>query len=510
MSSLILEDVYVHFPIFGSQPSLRKALYERSIGGLIGKEARRKNRVVVKALEAISLDLKDGDRFGLVGHNGAGKSTLLRVMAGIYEPISGIVRASGRITPLLEILPALDGEDTGYDNIVSSGLMLGMSNAQVQGCISDIEEFTELGEYLTLPVRTYSAGMLTRLGFALATAIEPDILLIDEGIGAGDQRFAEKAERRLNSLVGRSRILVLSSHSDGLIHQFCNKVALLQEGRIIALGPPDEVIAQYHNAAASALLTPQPNEILGIHPASLPENESEIDAVPETQAGPGVPAEALPPTADGAAESLPSEIDAVPETQAGPGVPAEALPPTADGAAESLPIDIAINDALSQLTSLYYARASKFATGGNFVEALRDLQKSLDFSPGNILALMTVGQIETSAGSIDTAKEYFNRVLEIEPDHEGAITSLAVVSYMRAVELEKAEDYREAWTKFEEGFALLPDNIAVVLLGARLKGKLGVSGAAADLYQRALEIEPSNEEAIAGLAGLSRAPAAES
>ena len=252
MSALILENVCVSFPIFGSQPTLRKALFERTIGGLIGHEERRRNRVVVKALDTVSLNLEDGDRLGLIGHNGAGKSTLLRVMAGIYEPVSGTVRASGKITPLLEVLPGLDGEDTGYDNIVSSGLMLGMYHTQIEDCISDIEEFTELGEYLSLPVRTYSAGMVTRLGFALATTIDPDILLIDEGIGAGDQRFADRAEKRLDALIGRSRILVISSHADGLIRQFCDKVALMQEGRIIAIGPAPEILDQYHATADKA------------------------------------------------------------------------------------------------------------------------------------------------------------------------------------------------------------------------------------------------------------------
>jgi ABC-type polysaccharide/polyol phosphate transport system ATPase subunit len=190
--------------------------------------------------------LRDGDRLGLIGHNGAGKSTLLKVMAGVYEPTTGSVFADGRLAPLLDLLPTIDPEDTGYEAIVIAGLLLGMTRRQIESKIPEIERFSELGDYLSLPVKTYSTGMTTRLGFSIATTVEPEILLIDEGIGAGDARFAELATTRMKELIGRTSILVLASHSDELIETVCNKAALLRAGHIIMVGAVREVLAQYH------------------------------------------------------------------------------------------------------------------------------------------------------------------------------------------------------------------------------------------------------------------------
>ena len=191
------------------------------------------------------MTLEDGDRIGLIGHNGSGKSTLLKVLAGIYEPIEGRLLVEGRVTPLFDMMPGLDLEDSGYENIITCGLLLGLSRDEIESKIPDVEEFSELGEYLALPVRTYSSGMTMRLGFALVTALDPGVLLMDEGIGAGDARFAERAEKRLNEFVGRSRIVVVASHAPGLIKSICNKAALLQAGRIVAMGAVDDVFEQY-------------------------------------------------------------------------------------------------------------------------------------------------------------------------------------------------------------------------------------------------------------------------
>jgi ABC-type polysaccharide/polyol phosphate transport system ATPase subunit len=193
------------------------------------------------------LRLQEGDRVGLVGHNGAGKSTLLRVLAGVYEPIAGRVLVNGKITPLFDMMPGLDIEDTGYQNIVTMGMLLGMSRVEVEAKIPEIEEFSELGEYLDLPVRTYSTGMTTRLGFAVATAIDPGILLMDEGIGAGDARFADRVAQRTKEFVGRSRIIVLASHSDAMLRSMCSKGALMHEGRLVNFGPLDSILEQYHS-----------------------------------------------------------------------------------------------------------------------------------------------------------------------------------------------------------------------------------------------------------------------
>jgi ABC-type polysaccharide/polyol phosphate transport system ATPase subunit len=245
MASVVVENVRVDFPIYAAQRSLRTALFERATGGLIQREGKRRERVVVKALSGVSLSLRDGDRLGLIGHNGSGKSTLLKVLAGIYEPTEGQVLVEGRVTPLFDLMPGLDVEDSGYENIITCGLLLGLSRDEIENRIPDVEEFSELGQYLELPVRTYSTGMMMRLGFALVTAIDPGVLLMDEGIGAGDARFAERAERRLNEFVARSRIVVLASHVPAMIKSICNKAALLQAGRLVAKGSVEEVFDEY-------------------------------------------------------------------------------------------------------------------------------------------------------------------------------------------------------------------------------------------------------------------------
>jgi ABC-type polysaccharide/polyol phosphate transport system ATPase subunit len=252
MAAVILQDVFVEFPIYGTGRSLRTALFARAAGGLIQRDAARRSRVVVKALNGVSLKLGEGDRLGLVGGNGAGKSTLLKVLAGVYRPVSGRVLASGNITSFFDLLPGLDPEDTGYENIVTGGVLLGMTRAAVESKVPDIEAFSELGEYLALPVRTYSAGMMARLGFALATAVDPGILLVDEGIGAGDARFAERAQRRMQEIVDRSSVLVLASHSDAMIRAWCNKAALMEAGRVRLMGEVDAVLDAYHGRRHAA------------------------------------------------------------------------------------------------------------------------------------------------------------------------------------------------------------------------------------------------------------------
>jgi ABC-type polysaccharide/polyol phosphate transport system ATPase subunit len=246
MARVVLDNVHVEFPIYGSARSLRSAFLAHATGGLIRRDAGRQGRVTVRALNGISLALREGDRLGLVGSNGAGKSTLLKVLAGVYQPVSGEVLVRGKITSFFDALPGLDPEDTGYENIVTGGLLLGLSREAIRGRIADIEEFTELGEYLALPVRTYSAGMMARLGFAVATALDPGILLIDEGIGAGDARFTERASRRMQEFVDRSKILVVASHSDALIKSWCNKAALFEAGEMLLMGEVDKVLETYH------------------------------------------------------------------------------------------------------------------------------------------------------------------------------------------------------------------------------------------------------------------------
>jgi len=256
MAAMVVENVRVDFPIYGTQRNLRTALFERATGGLIQHEGKNKDRVVVKALADVSLKLEEGDRLALIGHNGSGKSTLLKVMAGIYEPIAGRVLAEGRVTPLFDMMPGLDYEDNAYENIFTAGLLIGMSRKQIEHKIPQIEEFCELGEYMSLPVRTYSAGMVARLGFALSTALDPGILLMDEGIGAGDARFAERAAKRMKELLLRSSIIVLASHNAPFVKSICNKAALMEAGRILAIGPVDDIFDRYHAGLNVTVLPP--------------------------------------------------------------------------------------------------------------------------------------------------------------------------------------------------------------------------------------------------------------
>ena len=247
MASITLDNVTADFPIYGPTPSFRRELIGQAIGGLLRRSTARGKRVTVRALDGVSLNIRHGDQLGLVGHNGAGKSTLLRVLAGIYEPSFGKCVVDGRVSPLFITAPGLSVEDTGYENIITCGLLLGMTHKEIETKLNDIGEFAELGDFLALPVRTYSSGMQTRLGFAIATAIDPEILLLDEGLGAGDERFAKRAQKRVEGLIKRSNIMVLASHSTELIRQMCNRAILMHHGRIIADGKPDEILERYHS-----------------------------------------------------------------------------------------------------------------------------------------------------------------------------------------------------------------------------------------------------------------------
>ena len=199
----------------------------------------------MRALDHVSLAVNHGDQLGILGHNGAGKSTVLRVLAGIYQPSHGSISIEGRVSPLFATSAELAVDDTGYENIVTCGLLLGMTRDEIERKLPEIEAFTELSDYLALPVRTYSSGMLVRLGFAIATAIDPEILLLDEGLGAGDARFATRAAKRVKALIERSSIMVLASHSDELIRQMCKRAILLDRGRVVADGPTEEVFEIY-------------------------------------------------------------------------------------------------------------------------------------------------------------------------------------------------------------------------------------------------------------------------
>lgn len=246
MASVELNAISVVFPVFSAtHRSLKMSLLPGKSGGAIGPDAEAVGRTAVRALSDISLSLQHGDRIGLVGHNGAGKTTLLRVLAGIYEPAAGSVQISGAVAPLFDINLGMDPDATGYDNILLRGLFLGLTRKEVEARIQSIADFTELGQFLDLPIRTYSNGMRVRLAFAVSTSIEPEILLLDEGIGAGDAAFIEKAKARLQEFTTKAGIIVLASHSNALIQEMCTKAVLMERGRIIEVGETEFILERY-------------------------------------------------------------------------------------------------------------------------------------------------------------------------------------------------------------------------------------------------------------------------
>src|SRR5260370_41455478 len=228
-AELSLERVNVSFQIYhGGSRSLKKSLLFRSSGGQLASDAS--HRITVEALRTVSLHFHTGDRVALIGTNGAGKTTLLRTMAGIYEPVSGVVSSSGRISPMFDISLGIDGEINGYDNIRLRGLILGLTGSEIEERLPDIVEFTELGDYLDIPVRTYSSGMMTRLTFAVATCFAPEILLMDEWIVAGDASFLTKAQDRIEAFVEKAGISVLASHRSDICRQWVTTAGWMGRG----------------------------------------------------------------------------------------------------------------------------------------------------------------------------------------------------------------------------------------------------------------------------------------
>ena len=245
MGHIVLRNVSLEFPVFDVQRSLRRTLFSLHTGGSFRRTGYKKRKLSVSALSDINLDLMPGDRLGIIGPNGAGKTTLLKVMAGIYPVLEGKIFVDGIVSPIFSTSLGMDTDDTGMQNIITIGMTLGMTHEEVRSKAGAIAEFSQLGDFLSLPVRTYSSGMQLRLSFAIATAIDPGILLLDEGLGAGDARFAEQAKRRMAELVEKSTALVIASHSEAMIENMCNKAILLDSGKIIAEGPVDEVLDAY-------------------------------------------------------------------------------------------------------------------------------------------------------------------------------------------------------------------------------------------------------------------------
>lgn len=242
MAHIRLNNASISYPVFNSHSrSLRTAVFSKLGGNLVAHS----KSIVVDAIKNLTLSLENGDRLALLGHNGAGKTTLLRALAGVYPPQTGTVDIKGRISSFTDITLGMDAEATGWDNIIFRCAFMGMSFKEAHALAPSIAEFSELGEFLDMPVRTYSSGMFIRLAFAISTSIEPDIVIMDEMISAGDAQFISKASARIEQILGNASIFVIASHDMSIIRKFCKRALWLEKGVARALGPTEEIIEAY-------------------------------------------------------------------------------------------------------------------------------------------------------------------------------------------------------------------------------------------------------------------------
>lgn len=257
MTRITLSNVTVRYPVYTTlrQRSLLTFAANRASFGRIARDAGK--IPVVTALSGVSFDLREGDRLALVGRNGAGKTTLLKLCLGLLLPDEGALSIVGSRASILNAGAGLDPDKTGVENIDAVGRLMGVPRANRKALLEDIVEFTELGDFINLPVRTYSAGMTMRLAFGLATSVNRDILVVDEVIGAGDALFVQKAAARVRSLFERTKILILATHAGAIASQLCNKSIWLEGGRVVASGEPKAVWDAYLNQDAPAPTPPQ-------------------------------------------------------------------------------------------------------------------------------------------------------------------------------------------------------------------------------------------------------------
>jgi lipopolysaccharide transport system ATP-binding protein len=244
MPNIILRNASVYFPVFdASARSLKTRVFRTVVGTTIAKQSD--GHVIIRGLDDVSLQLNDGARVGLIGHNGAGKTTLLRLLSGVFTPTSSEAIIQGTCTSLINISLGIDPEAIGRENIRLRGLIMGMSLREIAARSDEIAEFSGLGEFLEMPLRTYSAGMQLRLAFAVSTSVAPEILIMDEWLSTGDTEFQQRANQRIRSIVDASNILILASHSAPLIMENCNRVIWMEKGRIRMDGAPGDVLQAY-------------------------------------------------------------------------------------------------------------------------------------------------------------------------------------------------------------------------------------------------------------------------
>ena len=255
-----IEGVTLDYPVYGaSSRTLRSYIASSASGGRIRKSGH--DVLTTRALNELSLSIIEGQRVGLIGTNGSGKSTLLRLIAGVLDPTEGSLKVKGAVRSLFDLSFGMDEEATGYENIFIRGLLIGVDRREIARKVDAIAEFADLGEFMHMPVRTYSSGMRLRLAFAVCTSFPADIILLDEVFGVGDQTFFEKATERLNHLVGSAGIVLLASHSLGMIRGMCDRVVWINRGELRGNGPCEEVITEYEafaRAEGVALLDEEP------------------------------------------------------------------------------------------------------------------------------------------------------------------------------------------------------------------------------------------------------------
>lgn len=244
MAQVTFDNVSIEFPIFNATGrSLTSSILKIATGGKL--DADPNGRVLVKALTDISFSIREGDKVAFLGHNGAGKSTMLRALGRVYAPTKGTAEIIGEIGSLIDISLGINPEATGRENVFIRGQLLGLSKQEISDKYSEIVNFAELGDFMEMPVRTYSSGMHLRLAFAVSTVVRPEILLMDEWLSVGDADFQHKAEDRLRDLVSGTKILAIATHSRELVESVCNRAIWLEHGQIKMDGPVSKVVPKY-------------------------------------------------------------------------------------------------------------------------------------------------------------------------------------------------------------------------------------------------------------------------